>query len=92
VSGPSEKISVANVKAAIAKMTNKMLVFLGSFKNVGVIRGRSEWMADMCNAVVKDGKIQEYWNEEMAGQYVQGQGRCLGVWLVPRHTNIGTCT
>jgi len=65
VRGPSEKLSVVEVKEAIAKTKNN--------KTAGLSRAVSkmlkasgepapQWVPDVCNAVLKHGKILEAWS------------------------------
>ena len=65
VCGPSERISASEVDAAIGKMKQDM-----SAGPTGVVsemlKAAGEtgtmWMTDVCNAVVRDGKIPEDWS------------------------------
>jgi len=36
-----------------------------------------EWMADMCSAVAKDGKIPEDWSESQLASVYKGKGNAL---------------
>ena len=63
--GPSERISALEVNAAICKMkqgksAGSTLVMSEIFKAAG--ETGTMWMTDVCNAVVKDGKIPEDWS------------------------------
>ena len=72
--GPSERISVLEVDAAIGKMkqgksggpTRVVSEMLKAAGETGTL-----WMTDVCNAVVKDGKIPEDWSRSwMVNVYI----------------------
>jgi len=45
-----------------------------------------QWMDHVCNTVVKDDKIPEGWrSKSLLAIIVQGQERCFGMWLLPKH-------
>ena len=79
VCGPSERISVLEVDAAISKMkqgksggpTGLVSEMLKNSGETGTL-----WMTDVCNAVVKDGKIPEDWRSWMGNAY-KGKGDAL---------------
>ena len=66
VCGPSERISALEVGVAIGKMkqgksagpTGVMAEMLKAAGETGTL-----WMTDMCNAVVKDGKVPDDWSK-----------------------------
>ena len=77
VCGPSERILVLEVDAAIGEMkqgksggptgvVSKMLKTAGE---TGTL-----WMTDVCNAVVKDGKIPEDWSKSWMVNVYKGKG------------------
>ena len=49
-------------------------------------------MTDVCNAVVKDGKVPEDWLEqELDGECLQRKGWCTDMWLIQGHKAVGAC-
>ena len=42
----------------------------------------TRWMTELCNAVVRDGKIPKDWSRNWFGECLQGEGRCTGMWLI----------
>ena len=80
VSGPCEKISVKEVKEAIAKMKSSKAagpsgVVADMVKAAGDVG--AEWMTEVCNAVVKDGKIPEEWSKSWMVNVYKGKGDAL---------------
>ena len=77
VCGPSERISILEVDAAIGKMKQDKSggptgVVLEMLKAAGAL-----WMTDVCNAVVKDGKIPEDWSRSWMVNVYKGKGDAL---------------
>ena len=77
VCGPSERISILEVDAAIGKMkqgksggpTGVVSEMLKDAGETGTL-----WMTDVCNAVVKDGKIPEDWSRSWMANVYKGKG------------------
>ena len=65
VCGPSERISALEVGVAIGKMKQGK-----SARPTGVVAE----MTEVCNAVVKDGKVPEDWSRELDGECLQRKG------------------
>ena len=63
--GPCERISASKVGVAIGKMKQgKAVGPTGVVAEMLRAAGRTGtlWMTEVCNAVVKDGKVQEDWS------------------------------
>ena len=46
----------------------------------------TRWMTELCNAVVRDGKIPIDWSRSwLVGECLQGVGRCTGMWFIQRN-------
>ena len=67
VCGPGERISEEEVEAAIGKM------------KLGKAAGEdgTRWMTELCNAVVRDGKIPEDWSRSWLVNVYKGKGDAL---------------
>lgn len=64
--GAPEKFSVEKVSKAIAiAKYGKAAVFSGAVADMLKVPGKedAEWVADICNAVMKDGRISKDWKE-----------------------------
>ena len=80
VCGPSERISALEVDAAIGKMkqgksggpTGVVSEMLKAVGETGTM-----WMTDVCNAVVRDGKIPEDWSRSWMVNVYDGKGDAL---------------
>ena len=80
VCGPSERISALEVDAAIGKMkqgksggsTGVVSEMLKAAGETGTM-----WMTDVCNAVVRDGKIPEDWSRSWMVNVYKGKGDAL---------------
>ena len=80
VCGPSERILALEVDAAIGKMkqgksggpTGVVSEMLKAAGETGTI-----WMTDVCNAVVRDGKIPEDWSRSWMVNVYKGKGDAL---------------
>ena len=80
VCGPCERISVLEVDAAIGKMKQRKLggptgvvsEMLKAADETGTL-----WMTDVCNAVVKDGKIPEDWSRSWMVNVYKEKGDVL---------------
>ena len=80
VSGPAEEITFEEVKVAIGKMKRKKAAgpsgvvaeMLGLAGDAGV-----QWMTDLCNAVVKEGRIPEDWRKSWMVSIYKGKGDAL---------------
>ena len=80
VCGPSERISVFKVDAAIGEMkqgkpggtTGVVSETLKAAGETGTL-----WMTDVCNAVVEDGKIPEDWSRSWMVNVYKGKGGAL---------------
>ena len=78
--GPSERISTLEVDAAIGKMkqgksggpTGVVSEMLKAAGETGTL-----WMTNVCNAVVKDGKIPEDWSKSWMVNVYKGKGDAL---------------
>ena len=74
---PSERISALEVGVAIGKMqqgksagpTGVVAEMLKAAGETGTL-----WMTDVCNAVVKDGKVPENWNRSWMVNVYKGKG------------------
>ena len=80
VSGPSESISIKEVEAAIAKMKNNKAagpsgVVADMVKAAGEVG--LMWVTDVCNAVVRDGRIPEDWTKSWMVNVYKGKGDAL---------------
>jgi hypothetical protein len=80
VCGPCERISVKEVTEAIAKMKSSKAagpsgVVADMVKAAGGVG--AEWMTDVCNAVVKNGKIPEDWSKSWMVNVYKGKGDAL---------------
>ena len=80
VCGPSERISALEVDVAIGKMKQGKSggpteVVSEMFKAAG--ETRTMWMTDVCNAVVRDGKIPEDWSRSWMVNVYKGKGDAL---------------
>ena len=80
VSGPCEKLSFDEVNKAIIKMkSNKASgpsgVAADMIKAAGV--PGAEWVTDVCNAVVRDGRIPEDWSKSWLMNVYKGKGDAL---------------
>jgi len=84
VSEPNEKISIAKVKAA--KMNNNKAAGLSGivFEMLKALEEAGpEWVADMCNAVAKDGKIPENWSKSWLSSKDKGDAlECGSYWRI----------
>ena len=77
VCGPSERISALEVGVAIEKMkqgksagpTGVVAEMLKAAGKTGTL-----WMTDVCNAVVKDGKVPEDWSRSWMVNVYKGKG------------------
>jgi hypothetical protein len=80
VSGPAELLSVGEIKVAIAKAkSNKaagpsgvVTEMLKVSEEVGV-----QWVTDVCNAVVRDGKVPTDWKKSWMVNVYKGKGNAL---------------
>ena len=80
VCGPSERILVLEVDAAFGKMkqsksggpTGVVSEMLKAAGKTGTL-----WITDVCNAVVKDGKIPEDWSRSWMVYVFKGKGDAL---------------
>ena len=80
VCGPSERISALKVDAAIGKMkqgksggpTGVVSEMLKAAGETGIL-----WMTDVCNAVMRDGKIPEDWSRSWMVNVYKGKGDAL---------------
>ena len=80
VCGPSERILALEVDAAIGKMkqgksggpTGVVSEMLKAAGETGTM-----WMTDVCNAVVRDGKIPEDWSRSWMVNVYKGKGDAL---------------
>ena len=80
VCGPSKRISALEVGVAIGKMKQGK-----SAGPTGVVaemlKGAGEtgtlWMTEVCNAVVKDGKVPEDWSRSWMVNVYKGKGDAL---------------
>ena len=78
--GPSERISVEEVRAAILKaksgkaagQTGVAAEMLKPTGDVGV-----QWMTDLCNEIVKEGKIPTDWRKSWMVSVYKGKGDAL---------------
>ena len=80
VCGPGEKISEEEVEAAIGEM--KLGKAAGPFGVVAdMLKAAGEygtrWMTELCNAVVRDGKIPEDWSRSWLVNVYKGKGDAL---------------
>lgn len=80
VSGPCERISLAEVKVAIAKAkTGKAAgpsgVVVDMVKAAGDVG--EQWVTDICNAVVRDGHIPDDWKKSWMVSVYKGKGNAL---------------
>ena len=95
VCGPGEKISEEEIEAAIGKMKlgkagGPLHVVTDMLKAAGDEGTRR--MTELCNAVVRDGKIPMDWSRSwLVNVLIQGEGRCTGMWLVQRNKVGRTC-
>ena len=92
VCGPGEKISEEEVGAAIGKMKlGKAGGPSGVVADMLKANGDegTRWMTELCNAVVRDGKIAKDWSRSwLVNVY---KGRCTGMGVIQRN-NVGrTC-
>ena len=78
--GPCEKITTAEVQAAIKKMkwskaagpSGVVSDMLKAAGEAGII-----WVTDLCNAVVRDGRIPEDWCKSWMVNVYKGKGNAL---------------
>ena len=80
VSGPSEKISFEEVKAAVKKMrSNKAAGPSGVVADMLKAAGDagSVWVTDVCNSVVKEGRIPDDWCKSWMVNVYKGKGDAL---------------
>ena len=80
ISGPCEKITVQEVKAAVAKMKNNKAVgpsgvVTEMLKAAGEVG--SQWVTEVCNAVIKDGKVPEDWSKSWMANVYKGKGDAM---------------
>src|SRR5664279_2367073 len=80
VSGPCEKLTYEEVNKAILKMkSNKASgptgVVADMIKAAGV--SGTAWVTDVCNAVVKEGKIPDDWSKSWIMNVYEGKGDAL---------------
>ena len=80
VCGPGEKISEEEVEAAIGKMklgkaAGPSSVVADMLKAAG--EDGTRWMTELCNAVVRDGKIPEDWSRSWLVNVYKGKGDAL---------------
>jgi hypothetical protein len=80
VNGPCEKLSYDEVNKAIQKMKGHKAsgptgVVADMIKASGV--SGTEWVTDVCNAVVRDGKVPEDWNKSWMVNVYKGKGDAL---------------
>ena len=80
VCGPCEKISVQEVQAAVAKMKNNKSagpsgVVVDMLKAAG--DAGSYWVTDVCNAVIKEGKIPDDWCKSWMVNVYKGKGDAM---------------
>jgi hypothetical protein len=80
MTGPAEEISISEVKAAIAKM--KVGKAAGpSGIGAEMLKAAGEpgvlWVTDVCNAVVKEGKIPADWRKSWMVSVYKGKGDSL---------------
>jgi hypothetical protein len=80
ISGPSERITVEEVEAAINKAKDGKApgptgVMVEMLKAAGV--EGIQWMTDLCNAVVAEGKIPEDWKKSWMVDVYKGKGDAL---------------
>jgi hypothetical protein len=80
VHGPSEEITIGEVKAAIMKAktgkapgpTGVVAEMLKAAGDEGV-----QWMTDLCNAIISEGKIPEDWKKSWMVKVYKGKGDAL---------------
>ena len=80
VCGPGEKISEEEVEAAIGKMklgkaAGPSGVVADMLKAAG--KDGTRWMTELCNAVVRDGKIPKDWSRSWLVNVYKGKGDAL---------------
>jgi hypothetical protein len=80
VSGPAEEISFEEVKAAVKKMKNNKASgptgVVADMVKAGGDAG-AKWVTDVCNQVVKEGKIPEDWSRSWMMNVYKGKGDAL---------------
>ena len=79
-SGPCEKITLDEVKAAVKKMKcNKASGPSGVVVDMLKAAGETgiEWVADVCNAVIKEGRIPQDWCKSWMINIYKGKGDAL---------------
>jgi hypothetical protein len=80
VSGPSEKITCEEVRTAMAKMkSNKAAGPTGVVADMLKASGEAGllWLTDICNAVVKEGRIPDDWSKSWMINVYKGKGDAL---------------
>ena len=78
--GPSERISALEVGVAIGKMKQgKSAGPTGVVAEMLKAAGETStlWMTEVCNAVVKDGKVPEDWSRSWMVNVYKGKGDAL---------------
>ena len=80
IRGPCEEFSIAEVQAAIKKMKNNKAagpsgVAADMLKAAG--EAGTRWVTDICNSVVKEGKIPEDWCKSWMVNVYKGKGDAL---------------
>ena len=80
VSGPGEEITCQEVRAAMAKMKNGKAVGPSGVA-AEMLKGAGEvgikWMTELCNAVVREGRIPEDWKKSWMVSIYKGKGDAL---------------
>ena len=80
VSGPAEKISVVEVRAAIAKAkSGKAAGPSGVVSEMLKAAGEEgeKWVADLCNSIVREGCMPVEWNKSWMVNVYKGKGDAL---------------
>ena len=82
VCGPGENISEEEVEAVIVMMKlgkawGPSGVVADMLKAAGDEGTR--WMTELCNAVIKEGKIPTDWSRSWLVNRLHGEGRCTGM-------------
>jgi len=66
--GPTDCIRISEVAAALKKKKNSSFVRVNS-RNDG-----TQWLLDLCNGIVKEGCIPEYWKSSVILPIYKGKG------------------
>ena len=51
----------------------------------------TQWILNLCNSIVKEGSIPEYWKSSVVLPIYKGLRRPYGVWISQRDQIVGTC-